>query len=208
MADHVPRAGVYFSQKWGDLDKLGTHTITKHEIHSKCVDTFKVKTLVIMTFPPKFLDWFKIKVLNPLKTGQQSQNAFRLFVKESFSFFSMTRPAFQRLHPATLKLLASPSCSPRERPSRNSEEGVTSRLTVALQGQTQKEKIRTAATLTAKLPLGSHVIMFNVQRRELSLWGWKKKTKAFYPTKISIFPRHNVFPSIFKHPQKYSCKKS
>lgn len=103
-----------------------------------------------MTFPPKFLDSFKIKVLNPLKTGQQSQNAFWLFVKESFSLFPTTRPAFQRLHLVTLKLLASPEGKAFRGTVKKAS--LAGRL-VALQAQTQKENIRIAALHVAKLIL-------------------------------------------------------
>lgn len=97
---------------------------------AKGIDIFKDKTLVVITFPPKFLDSFKIKVLNPLKTRQQNQNAFWLFVKESFSFFSMTRPAFQRLHLATQTLAV---------PRGTVKASLAGRL-VALQAQTQRER--------------------------------------------------------------------
>lgn len=122
---------------WSNL--AHTQTPSMKYTPAKGIDTFKDKTLVVITFPPKFLDSFKIKVLNPLKTRQQSQNAFWLFVKESFSFFSMTRPAFQRLHLATQTLAV-----PRGKGLwRNSEEGITSRPTCGFAGTNSKRKMWT-----------------------------------------------------------------
>lgn len=101
---------------------------------AKGIDTFKDKTLVI-TFPPKFLDSFKIKVLNPLKTRQQNQNAFWLFVKESFSFFFYDQTSFSKTSSGD----SNSRCSPRN------SEGVTSRPTCGSAGTNSKRKIRTAA---------------------------------------------------------------
>lgn len=118
-------------------------------IPTNLVDTFKDKNpLCIMTFPPKFLASFKIKSIKPTQNrtikSKCLSESFWLFVKESLSmFFSMTRPALQRFHLATLKLLASPSCFPEGKGlSRKTEESITNRLSHAFAAQTQNEKIK------------------------------------------------------------------